>query len=541
MRRFQKLLASTQIKVLLFLVFIWMLFVGSNLYSISHGARCEQQFDQVLSKYYTINQFLTLFSEEPVLFDAYMTDKTEQNWMNFINNNNKVRQVLEQMVQEADGMSLESYLLIQSIKNTYVNFDMIARKTPVAGNEVRQLIDVRRSSELILVYTRRLLEESLTFGTEVHRDMQEGMRQEQRFSMTLMVLVAGVSVAFLLYINSRILKPITAIFSTVNHIAGENFDTEDLPENGQDEIGQLNRAVNRMKGILKNVIQELREKQALTRRLYEQELRIINSEKMLEQARFSLLQSQINPHFLFNCLNVIAGAATKERADITYELITSLSRIFRYTLEAQKETVTLSKELSVLKSFIYIQKKRFGERLEYQLNAAVETDRYEIPPFTLQPLVENSIKHGILVKEKGGKVRIRIYEKEEELVLRILDNGVGMAPETVERLRTGAGGVPEAEARKSRGALPEAEAGENRGALPEAEAGKRPGVLPEPDTKRDPGAQSGTGLGVRNVFERLKLIYPKCRIKIYSRQNMGTCIEIRILLEDCSHAESVDC
>lgn len=518
MRRFQKLSASTRIKVLLFLMIIWTLLVSSNLYSISHGVRCEQQFDQVLSKYYTMNRFLTLFSEEAELFDAYMTDKSEQNWMHFINNNNKVRQVLEQMIQEADGMSMESYLLIQSIKNTYVNFDMIARKNPVAGNEVRQLIDVRQSSELILVYTRKLLEESLTFGTEVHRDMKEGMQMEQRLSMMLMTLTAGVSVAFLLYINSRILKPITAIFSTVNHIAGEDFDTEDLPEGGQDEIGQLNRAVNRMKGILKNVIQELREKQELARKLYEQELRIINSEKMLEQARFSLLQSQINPHFLFNCLNVIAGAATKEHADMTYELIASLSRIFRYTLEGQKETVALSKELMVLKSFIYIQKKRFGERLDYQLNAAVETERYEIPPFTLQPLVENSIKHGILVKEKGGRVRIRIYEKDDELVLRILDNGVGMAPEIAEQLRAGING----EQRQA-----------DRETPPERQTGQ--------GSKQDQGTQTGTGLGMRNVFERLKLIYPECKIKIYSRQNSGTCIEIRILLEDCSHAEGISC
>ncbi|MCI8269858.1 MAG: histidine kinase [Lachnospiraceae bacterium] len=510
MEKFPMKFVSTQIKVLLFLSFMGILFASSNLYSIYHGTRCENQFDRVLTKYYTINQFMTLFSENPVLFEAYMADKTEQNWINFINNNNKVRHVLGQMIQEADGMSLESYLLIQSIKNTYVNFDMIARNPTGASYEVRQIIDVRQSSSQILEYTRMLLEESLTFGTEIHYDMQNSMRAEHRISMLLLSLAAGASVLFLFYVKRQVLNPLTALSLAVNEITRENFDTEDLPANRQDEIGQLNRAVNQMKAVLKNVIQELKEKQILTHKVYSQELRIINSEKMLEKARFSLLQSQINPHFLFNTLNVIAGAATKENAGTTYELITHLSRFFRYTLENKEEVVTLFQELSVLKSFIYIQKKRFGDRLDYQLNAAVETNQYYIPPFTLQPLVENSIKHGILVKEHGGRVKLRIYENADELILRILDNGAGMSKNDIQRLNAR---IPSSQ--------------DNAASLSDKQ--RR-----EPSLQSD--TRSGTGLGAGNVFERLKLIYPQCKIKVYSKEAIGTCIEIKILLEDCKHA-----
>ena len=247
----------------------------------------------------------------------------------------------------------------------------------------------------------------------------------------------------------------------------------------------MNRAVNQMKASLKNVIQELKEKQILAHMVYSQEIQIMNSEKMLEKARFSLLQSQINPHFLFNALNVIAGAATKENAGDTYELITHLSRFFRYSLENKEEIVSLSRELSMLKSFISIQKKRFGDRLDYQLNASVETDRYFIPPFTLQPLVENSIKHGILVKEHGGRVKLRIHENDQELILSILDNGVGISREGRQRLD---GWISVSEKKG---------AGQN---ISPADESCR-------DASAEPGRKTGTGLGVGNVFERLKLIY----------------------------------
>ena len=219
MNRFQKKFASTQIKVLFFLAFMGVLFAGSNIYSIYHGTRCEKQFDRVLDKYYTINQFMMLFSRNPVLFDAYMVDKTEQNWMNFINNNNKVRDVLRQMVSEADDMPLESYLLIQSIRNTYINFDMIARNPAKANYEVRQMIDVRQSSSQILECTRKLLEESLAFGTEIHLDMQKGMREEHQVSMILLLLAVVASVLFLFYVKNQVLNPLRDLSHAVNEIS----------------------------------------------------------------------------------------------------------------------------------------------------------------------------------------------------------------------------------------------------------------------------------------------------------------------------------
>lgn len=190
----------------------------------------------------------------PVLFETYMGDKTEQNWIRFVENEAKVKSALSQMVREAEDMSLESFLLIQSVKNTYANYHSIAWNALPSNHEVMQLIMVKQSSSQILEYTNELLQESLTFGTDIHRNMQREMQLEHRISLVLMAVVAAASVFFAAYMKQKVLDPIARLSEAVGEITRENFDVEDLVSSGNDEIGHLNRSVNQMKRAMKTVI-----------------------------------------------------------------------------------------------------------------------------------------------------------------------------------------------------------------------------------------------------------------------------------------------
>lgn len=489
-------LSSVKVRVLLFLCFMSALFGFSNIYSIYHGVRCEQQFSQVLNKYHSINRFMTVFSDSPVFFEEYMNEKTEENWMRFINNELQVQKALQEMVAEADDMSMDSFLLMQSIKNTYMNYSSIAREGFPANHETRQLILIKQAAAQISDYTAKLLQVSLTYGTDVYQNMQANMNLEHQISLFLMAVVFSVSALCAVYMKQRVLDPLNQLSETVGEITRENFEIADLPTDRSDEIGLLNQAVNQMKQAMGDIIGTLREKQILTQQLHIQELTLMNRQKMLEKARFSLLQSQINPHFLFNTLNVIAGAAASEHARETGELIRSLSDFFRYTLESKGETVCLTQELQMVGKFMYIQRKRFGKRLRYRLKVNVEPQQYRLPPFTLQPLIENGIRHGVLVKEDGGTVGINIRETDADLVISVLDSGVGMDK-------------------------------------------KQAADLVSCSLKRenaDSDGKGSTGMGTANVFERIKMVFPGSRIHIFSKPGMGTCIEIKITLEECKNA-----
>ena len=148
-----------------------------------------------------------------------------------------------------------------------------------------------------------------------------------------------------------------------------------------------------------------------------------------------VLVKQMNPHFLFNTLNVIAGMANLENAEITEKMIRSLSTLFRYTVHNEMHVVPLKREMDMLEQYTYLQHMRFGARIRFVTDCNVDENRYEIPPFTLQPLVENAVIHGISPKIEGGKIRIKVWENKSFLFITVADNGVGIPEERLNIIR----------------------------------------------------------------------------------------------------------
>lgn len=471
---------SIKTRALLFMGCIMIVFLLSNLYSIRVNRESESQMDQLLKRYYAINEFSKVYSQSMEAWMDFRDNESEENWERCQRLGRRAEELLGQMASDADSMSEESFFMVQSVKNLYLSYQSLIKGPNQGGGEMYQELQLWEVHELMNRYTESLLQDSLTFGNTVHENLQDHVRVGQRNAVLFMLAAAGVCIAFGRYITRWLLNPILTLAAFVREIGRENFGEERLPENRNDEIGELNLEVNQMRDSMKKVIQTLQEKQELSNRLYDQEMK-------LEKAKFAALQSQINPHFLFNTLNVIYGMADLEGASVTGELIQSLSRLFRYSLENKTERVTLSKELTMVRDFIYIEKKRFGERLSYVLKADADLDQYEIPPFTLQPLVENSIRHGILVKPEGGLVALRIREWSGYLIISVLDNGVGMDRTVREKL------VP-------------------------MEEGNEKGL---------------SGIGVGNVWNRLILMFRDCQIKILGRPGQGTCIQIKINVKEC--------
>jgi LytS/YehU family sensor histidine kinase len=146
------------------------------------------------------------------------------------------------------------------------------------------------------------------------------------------------------------------------------------------------------------------------------------------EAQLAALQAQLDPHFLFNALNTVASLVRTDqrRAEATVE---NLARILRRTLDrSRKASIPLSDELDYLRAYLSIEKERFGDRLivDWRIDAAALDCR--IPPMSLQPLVENSLKHGFAQRMTGGSVRIGAARSNGRLRLEVADDGPGFAP-----------------------------------------------------------------------------------------------------------------
>lgn len=245
-------------------------------------------------------------------------------------------------------------------------------------------------------------------------------------SITILILA---SIICVLLITTSLSRNIKGILSEAERITSGSLNSNDLKLYGPRELVELRGKINIMKRALHDRIE-------LEGKIHKQELEHERMTRELETAQFQSLQAQINPHFLFNAINIISHTALFEKAVKTVKLINSLAALFRYSLEFKNET-TLDEELNFIRRYLEIQKARFGIRLSYQIECPEELKKISLPPFSLEPIVENSVVHGIEPVENGGFVHIKINRKSERNVtIQIEDNGSGIPehflPEDVE-------------------------------------------------------------------------------------------------------------
>jgi two-component system, sensor histidine kinase YesM len=240
-------------------------------------------------------------------------------------------------------------------------------------------------------------------------------------------LIAGLTIGLLAVIISTVgailfsrafSKPIIELSATMRTITIEDFSGMSLQER-KDEIGILHDSF---------AIMIARNKELIAQE-YQSKL-----EK--REAQIRALQAQINPHFMYNTLQVIGGMALKKNVPQVYHITTALSDIMRYSLNFSDEMVSLKEEIQYFQSYLAIQDERFGNRISLEINIPEELLGYLIPKLILQPLLENSLEHGL--SNKSGVWRIILegsLTPEGDLLLTIEDNGVGIKPDRLEQIQ----------------------------------------------------------------------------------------------------------
>ena len=239
-------------------------------------------------------------------------------------------------------------------------------------------------------------------------------------------LIFSVLIFFVLYFTiTSIMEPLVEISEVSHKISQGDFDIPLFNRDSNDEIGNLCRAFDRMIISIREYIDTIWEKARIEADLKEKE---IEMQSLYTDAQLRALQNQINPHFLFNTLNTGVQLAMMENADKTCYFMEQVADFFRYNIQQQSRTVSIDEELGLIDNFVYIMKVRFGKRLEFTKEIPEGSFTEQIPSMTLQPLVENCIKHGL--KKSKGKVKLSITRDEKFIVMSVSDNGDGMPENT---------------------------------------------------------------------------------------------------------------
>ncbi|GIP32834.1 sensor histidine kinase [Paenibacillus sp. J2TS4] len=213
-----------------------------------------------------------------------------------------------------------------------------------------------------------------------------------------------------------IIRPILELRKQTMRLEGGDFQAR-VAIRSRDEIGNLGKQFNRM-------VRTIR--------------RLIDTKYVLEihqrESELKLLQSQIDPHFLYNTLDMIRWTARLEQAGQTSQLIEALSRFFRNSLKKDRMWTTLQDELEFVRSYLELHKRRLGDGLTFSVLADERVSHCVMLTQIIQPLVENSLKHG-LARRKRGTIAVRCYESEGMLQIDVLDNGIGFSMEQASFLR----------------------------------------------------------------------------------------------------------
>ena len=266
------------------------------------------------------------------------------------------------------------------------------------------------------------------------------------------------------YISSRITDPIKELEKSVNQIEEGNLETE-VYTGGSYEIQHLGKSIQNMARQIKRLMDD-----------------IVAEHESKRKSEFDTLQSQINPHFLYNTLDIIVWMIENEKQSEAVKAVTALARFFRISLSKGKSIIPVRDELEHVRNYLMIQHMRYKNKFSYSIEE--EVLGLASLKLILQPMVENAIYHGMEFMDGDGEIKIRAWKEEENLYLSVEDNGLGMTEEQVERLFTDTGHVP---------------------------------------------SRRGSGIGVKNVNERIHLYFGKnYGLSIESEPDEGTTVRIHL-------------
>ncbi|EJP24113.1 histidine kinase [Lachnoanaerobaculum sp. ICM7] len=267
------------------------------------------------------------------------------------------------------------------------------------------------------------------------------------------------------FISDKISNPIKRLDGSVREIESGNLDVEIVPS-GSYEVEHLGKSIKNMLGRIKVLMSDL-----------------VAEHNAKRKSEFDTLQSQINPHFLYNTLDIIVWMIENENSDKAVNIVTALAKFFRISLSKGKNIITVKDEVEHVRNYLMIQNMRFKNRFEYSIDVDEKVLSYSSLKLMLQPLVENAIYHGMEFMDGDGEIDVKVFKEDNSLYFTITDNGLGMSEDMVETLL-------------SKDFVP---------------------------------SKKGSGIGVKNVNERIKLYFgSEYGLKVESEPDEGTKITIHL-------------
>ncbi len=486
-----------------FLLLICFLLVYAFVFfsTISVNERTGQMFD--LNK--ELSRLEVILADSNDSIGKYLDTKDSDAFIIYLDR----RMEIEAFIEQYDtGLSYDETKLqltnISQMLKEYLNEAEQAIEFKRGRFTIEYIQSFENTQDLISYIEKKMNEISLSevaVNLANYNNLTESIKRLTTSFLMVTVLLILISIVFIYDYTDKVIHPIERLSKYSKEISKGNYNEVTGEDLYFDEAMVLLESFGNMARSIKLYIEDIKDKATTENKLRISEIKNLRMGNIVKEAELKALQSQINPHFLYNTLNAGVGLAEVEEAERTSDYLDHLAMLFRYNLKGLENRVTLRDEIRNIENYYQLMKVRFADGIEFVFNLDEELLNLEMPPLILQPLVENAFVHGFRDKEYGRKVEISVIREAKCAKIEVLDNGTGISIEQLKAIK-------------------------NRSML------ELDQLIESHVMAIDPEHGHTTGLGVDNVKSRLELFYDSNEVfDIESKEGEWTKVTIRIPIE----------
>ncbi len=409
-----------------------------NLFMYWQVNQTIKKIDEIYISNVNLNQLADNFADVQNSMYSYLTVKSSRSLEDYYRSEQNFRDKLEFLSDcISDNRMIMLEKNIRSMSETYLDVSGEAVQAKRGRNVEKYKESYEEALDLynyINTYIYQL--NNLHFGNNAssYQVLMKSLRYMEVISSLILVAITVLNLLILTVLTRNITRPLTRLAESAALVGEGNFEVEVQQTDSRDEIGVVTRAFNQMVHSLKIYIERTRESMEKERKMKERELLM---ETHLKDAQLKYLQSQINPHFLFNSLNAGAWLAMMEDAEKTCLFIERMAEFFRYNVKKGSEVATLREELDAVDNYIYILNVRFAGDIHFTKTVDEQVLEQPMPSMLLQPIVENAVNHGIRNIEWEGWIHLDVSHQDSFVRISVKDNGKGMSKERIRQVLEG--------------------------------------------------------------------------------------------------------
>lgn len=397
-----------------------------------------QKMDNVYASNAELTELSQVFEKVQDNMYKYLKVKSSQTLLDYYQNEAKYRNELEKLNE--DNINDPVKLLERNIRKMSETYLDCTAETVSAkrGRNVEQYKRKYDDATKLYRYIQSSIDElnNLMFqeNSSTYAVLRAVMRYLEISNSVIMIIIVAGGMLLLIQATRNMFFPLSNMAETAQLVGQGNFHVKMHDTDAQDELGTVTRAFNTM-------VENLDLYMARTKASMEKEQQMMERELLMEnhlkEAQLKYLQSQINPHFLFNSLNAGAQLAMMEDAERTGIFVEKMADFFRYNVKKGQEDATLGEELEAVDNYIYILNVRFAGDIHFSKEVDESLENVRMPSMILQPVVENAVNHGIRDIEWEGKIHLTVTGDADYIRISVKDNGKGMTQEQIEGVLSG--------------------------------------------------------------------------------------------------------